>query len=251
MCLLSVVAVSSHCYADFVFANGQQNTVDYQINDYVVVTDSQTGAVTEVTFLQGAMVLGTLQSEDDSLIALDNSRVRVEGGSFVNDVVAADDSQLVISGGQLNDDVQLYGEASILITGGVIADDVETYGGTLSITGGTFAEDIEIFEGSAELSGGTFNTSGNGRFRVGADGSLVIVGRELTVNGTAVGSGQITDVSGLISGTLADGSTFTDIRFSTQGGQGFLGFQAVPEPTSGSLVLLATLALGFRRIRRN
>ncbi|MEM7311919.1 MAG: hypothetical protein AAF497_02085 [Planctomycetota bacterium] len=214
--LLSL-ASSQVVHAVLVFDNGGPNTVDTLVTDFIEVYDSLGGDVTTVTFDTGAIITGTHPS-DDTVAAFDRSVVNILDGIFSNDVTGYDESTINVYGGSLIDDLFGLQSATINVFGGTVVEDVTVLDdATAYLTGGVFNEDIEVDGGLIDISGGMLAANGLGGLDIGlgadADGTIILRGSSFTVNGVPATSGPIADISGTISGTLADGSTFTDVPF--------------------------------------
>lgn len=192
-----------------------------------------------------------------------------------------DDATLNLDGGTFNDEFYAYTggdgpsvpELAINVSGttfnGVVGFDLGYYGdGTdLTITGGLFNEAVTIdtdYDSIVTLAGGVFNSdltvnaSGQSEvhvyggqlgtsYGITEDAMVTFYGTEFFVNGMPVSFGTLDlatfGAEARLSGTLADGSTFSD-GLLTDNGQGSfeLVFQSgiVPEP--GSLALLLAVA---------
>lgn len=255
--LLAIIAATQTetAVADLIYGDGGVHVVDSVVSDVVGVWDGF--GPTTVTFRDGATITGT-DRFDDTLYVLDRSIVFIEGGDFADDVSAYNQAQITISGGSLGDDLFATNRARVTVTGGQIADDVEAFGASMiTLAGGSFGEDVEAVGGSIVVTGGLFAQNGLANldtgFGVANGGSITLVGSGFLLNGQALGSSEITDVSGLLSGTLADGTSFSNIPFTRDlrgnGAIGFITITAVPEPSALSLIALAGL-LTINRYQR-
>ncbi len=254
----AVLLSSGTAHALTTFDNGLSDTiVDYALNDYIRVRDSSVGSPTRVTFNTGANITGT-DSADDTVWTEDSSEVVINDGFFEDDVSAYNQSSIFINGGILDDDVYAEGSSTITITGGSVADDVEaTQGSAIYISGGSIGEDIEASNNATvDISGGELAANGvihlDYGLAVDGNGLIILRGLSFSVNGSPVSSGFLAEVSGTISGTLADGSAFTNLPFDRNpfddgGGPGSIQIDVIPEP--GSLALLLGLG-GVVLLRR-
>ncbi|MEM7785820.1 MAG: PEP-CTERM sorting domain-containing protein [Planctomycetota bacterium] len=242
------------CVADVVFDDGGLHFVKNLVNDFIRVSDSNLGVPTTVVFESGAIVNGTSGS-DDSAFVTGRSFISIVDGIFEDDVSAYQSSILDIAGGQILDDVFASGDSFVSISGGVIADDLEAVDNSqVVMTGGTIGEDIEVSGGSIRILGGQFAASGIGRIGLGDGGLITLVGSNFSINGNSIGPGNVTEMSGFLSGTLADGSSFTNILFERNLGDptmpGTLIIAPVPEPSTLLTMLAAVnFSLWIRRRR--
>lgn len=251
--------VALQANARTVYEDGQTTTVDDTVNDFIEVFDDFSGLFpqsTTVFFETGANITG--EFDDDTVYVADTSTVIINGGNFSNDVTADFFATMIINGGVMNDDVNAFENAYIEIHGGSIADDVFAFTDgsglpTIRIFGGTFGEDIETVGGVIEISGGTIaaKESANGGLYVDEFGLIQIEGSDFSIDGSPVGLGFVTPLSGLLSGTLGDGTAFTDVPFDRDpsGDEGSGVILLVPEPTSLAAFGLGGLCLMARRRR--
>ncbi|MEM1228697.1 MAG: hypothetical protein AAGJ40_23680 [Planctomycetota bacterium] len=251
---LCQVLSAKSSFAEVVFDDGGFNVVNTAIDDFIRVSDSSSGTPTSVIFEAGANIMG--DSFGDSIRVRDRSMISVFDGTFAEDVTALDSSVMEISGGQFLDDVFAFDDSLVLVSGGSIADDLTAVGNSnVIMTGGSVGEDVEVSGASIRVVGGAFATSGMGGLALGDGGEIVLVGSNFLLNGAPIGFGEITDFSGLLSGTLSDGSMFSDIPFRRNFGNpmmpGTLSVTAIPEPTA--FWLMTFIAVGstvlFRRRR--
>ncbi len=278
------IAVATQANAVVIFEDGSSHVIDSEINDFVYVFDSfPAGDPTHVTFNTGTNITGS-DSEDDSLYVSDFSSATINDGTFAEDVVSdgfatieifdgtlGDDLQafflstISVFGGSIADDVEAFGASFIEIFdgtigddviatgislieifGGSITDDVEAFGGSLiEIFGGSIGEDIEAFDdGIIDISGGSLGSS----LRATNRSLIVLRGSEFSIDGTPVGPGDIAQSSGLISGTLDDGSSFSDVAFDIRRRADIrLIITPVPDGAPGAIGMLSLLAVLFAR----
>jgi hypothetical protein len=169
-----------------------------------------------------------------------NSTVNIYGGTVVGansnngwaaDVQASSSSTVNIQGGTF--------------TGGSGLDDFQVFdGGTLNFYRGNFdfGTGIQDYDnGAANIYGGTFR--GGGDLQLLPNGTMNIYGR-----GFNYPVGPISSLSGAITGTLSDGSSF-DLAF-TQSSGGEIILLPVPEPATGLLLLLTGAGLLLHRRRK-
>lgn len=207
---------------------------------------------------------GTLAENVDMY---DSSTFYLQGGNVGEDVYVDNSATAYLSSGTINDDVVAYSSGTVHLSGATVGDDIEVNGsGKVYITGGSINEDIEIFNsnfggGLVDISGGQLAAGGLGNldvgFGVGRRGLLILRGSSFLVNGIAVGSGFVLPNSGVLSGTLLDGSTFTNIPFDRVGGSNrgkieLIVTEAVtiPTPMGASMAMVGLAGIAARR-RRN
>lgn len=246
---------SSVVHAEVLFNDGGVHVVDTRIDDFIQVRNAAGGAVTTVTFESGAFITGT-DRFDDTVFVQGDSVINVIDGRFVNDVSAYQRGELNIEGGQFDDDVFATNQAIVRLSGGVIEDDLEAFGNSrIVMTGGSIGEDIEADGGTIVISGGTFATGGivdlDTGLGVSRGGSIQLIGSNFRLNGSAIGFGELTAETGLLSGVLADGSAFNDIPFTRimrgNGSPGSLTLSAIPEPSHCAVLALGGLIVVGRR----
>lgn len=242
---------------DVIFSDGGNHIVNSVVNDFIEVRNGTGGVPTTVTFQDGADIRGT-DDFDDTVYVLQDSIVNIEAGRFVDDVSAYNRGRLNITGGQLLDDVYAANRATVFLSGGIISDDLEADDNSrIVMTGGSVGEDIESYGGTIVISGGTFaasSTSLDSGLGVSRGGTIELIGSGFRLNGNAIGSGSLTEVSGLLSGTLADGSSFVDIPFTRNllgnGNLGSLTVTAIPEPSAILLLSIGSVTILTVRLRR-
>lgn len=171
---------------------------------------------------------------------LDNaSSTSISGGVF-NKHFEIDRSAADISGGLFNSTVSVDR----------VGDDQE-----LTIEGGVFNQpvDIDRYQGDVVISGGVFRSSLYlwPSFTDGARPTLTFIGREWTFRGRALAYlndvADITGFSGMLSGRLVDGNSFS--LFISSYNQPFRISVHVPEPAPLNLLLLSLASACFTRFR--
>jgi len=245
--------------AQLTYDNGTTNVVDTTINNFISVENSSGGDPTTATFNTGAEVTGDFM--DLTVAVGDTSIVIINDGVFAQDVASFDSATLSIFGGSLNDDLVGLGNSVINFYDGTLADDIEALGSsTINLLGGSYGQDIETAGGTIDISGGTLaaNGTGGGLF-TDENGTIILQGFSFSVNGSAfTTSGTVSDLSGTLSGTLADGTTFSNIAFDRDpsgDGSEFGTLQIMIIPELGSLTLMGVAGLvfliGFMRVSSN
>ena len=171
--------------------------------------------------------------------------VRIFGGEVGDDVDAGDHSQVMIHAGTIGGDVEASSEGRVSIFGGNIFDDVQaTDHGRIQVFGGFLGEDIEVNDnGQISIHGGIIGPDNVSDEQIQAfgDGLISLHGTNFSIDGSAVALGAISQLEGVISGTLADGNAFDMAFIQEDAGQIVLN-APVPEPSTGLLMMLNTLA---------
>jgi len=221
--------------ATLVYDDGGVHNIDYWIGEDVQVDYLAPGMQTTVNLLDGGRTGSSynLMAYEDSRInisggsigytlgAYDRSQVHISGGSIGFSLAANDTSQVHISGGSI-DYLQLYESSRVDIYGGSIADNLDNYlfpAGQLT--------DLAI---------------------------LTIHGSDFAVNGVAFGYGELFGPGGgysppgngyQITGMLVSGELIDNYYY--------IGYNAkiilIPEPAT--LLLLSLGAMMLRRKRQN
>ncbi len=193
---------------------------DGQTDGHFDVFDNAIGIFTggivgdEVKALGNSMIMiGTpmgmapvLDIEDD-LEVLNNSFVEVYEGRVFDDIEVSGTSVLNIFDGEFDEDVEAFDNAEINIFGGFFNTG---FGDPKDIEGGEIAaEDSDEAVNSAVVNvrGGTFvGALFDPDFKAEGNGTINIFGTDFAVDGSPVGFGQLAALSGLLTGTLEDGS---------------------------------------------
>ncbi len=261
-CTVFVVALgwlATQADAVLVFNNGSAtNVVDSTVNDFIEVRNTPgpgPGTPTTVTFVAGADITGT-DAFDDTVSVFNRSAVVIQDGSFANDVSGYGRSTLTLLGGQFEDDLYVQDRAVLTVNGGTIADDIEAVDNSqVFLRGGSFGEDIEVDGATLTLSGGTIAANGDGRLRVDGGGEMIIEGLPFLIDGTTVAPGLVIPISGLLSGVLSDGTSFSDVLFDRNPSGGFstglIRLVAIPEAGTAIPAVLISGILMSRLRRRH
>ena len=198
---------------------------------------------------------GTL---NDDLLIYKGSAI-INDGYIANTTQVYLDSRLDVFGGDFGSYFFVGEDAVVNFYDGVIGDDIKTInGGTVFMSGGSVGNDIEVNDGGLiDISGGILAADGLGSLDVGLaannDGRIILRGMDFLINGLPALDGLVSPLTGTISGTLADGTAFSDIPFDQNplGNRGFIELVVVPEPASLAMMGLGTVCLFSRRRRKS
>ena len=250
----AVSALASTVFGDVIYESGTSVFVDEAIGQAVGIRNSSGGDPTTVTFGSNTALTGD-NFDDDSLFTEGSSVAIINGGSISNDISSYDQSRIEINGGTFSDDIYVTDNGYVQMNGGTLAEDIVVWGpnASMEINGGNIGRDITVGFGNLVISGGTLVFGGSGNLidgiLVGDGGVVDFVGTALFVDGMAV-TGTVTQLTGELSGTLADGSTFSGFIFDRGPGgavtEGTIRFTAVPEPSLAGLTVLLPFFV-FRR----
>ncbi|MEM1166506.1 MAG: hypothetical protein AAGI30_09490 [Planctomycetota bacterium] len=276
------VGVSPGAHAILIIDNGlDTNVFDSVTSDTVVVADSLGGAPTRLEVRDGAELGESIF--DTSLLTDFNSSAVINGGTLTQDAFAQGNSSITlndgliqddfitidtstgtINGGTINGDVESQGVSTIQIFDGILGEDTQAMDGSLlQIFGGEFNQDVEASESATiEIFGGTFATGGLDNQDVGVSAAgfaeVIIYGTGFQIDGEDVAFGEIAANSGVLTGTLFNGSSletnFTRINQRIGFGVRVRGTITLVEqiiPTPGSAALLALAVFTTARRRRN
>ena len=151
-------------------------------------------------------------------IDISNSNINISGGEvaltatdIVEGVNNINNNTVTITGGDVGSFFQIRGNSTLELSGGSL-EGFGIIGGAASgvVTGGSF--NITDVSGPLDISGGDFNT-----FRVFSGGSVNLFGTDFAIDGvpiTGLTLGQqfiVLDRNVTLSGTLSDGSTFSNL----------------------------------------
>ena len=151
-------------------------------------------------------------------VDISNSNINIAGGQvaltatdIVEGVNNIDNNTITITGGDVGSFFQVRGNSTLELSGGSL-EGFGIIGSSASgvVTGGSF--NITDVSGPLDISGGDFNT-----FRVFSGGSVNLFGTDFAIDGvpiTGLTLGQqfiVLDRNVTLSGTLSDGSTFSNL----------------------------------------
>lgn len=209
-----------------------------------------------------------------------NSDIEITGGTIGDTVNTWDNSTVKISNGLIGDNFQLQHNSTVYFSGGSIAGNLQGWGdAVINISGGSVEEylrgnhnsTINMLGGSVNhlaayndtmvyLSGGSVGGSFNAHddsiiyldgsgFAITIDGVTTSLsnGDMLSDFGKLIDGGSLVYYTGIITGTLADGSALNDefTIFNMGSFEGTADIIIIPEPCS--LVLLSLGGLMLRR----
>ncbi len=214
-------------------------------------------------------------------VEINNSTINIAGGqvalgaSDLSEGVNNFNNTITVTGGDVGGFFQLRESSTLELAGGTIESFGTLPNATATVTGGSFT--LVDNNGELNIFGGDFNT-----FRTFGNSSVNLFGTDFSIDGIPVddlslGSAfEILDRNVTLSGTLSDGSTFSNFLDSTtpigsldfgpfatladlQAVPGFASsgstvtvtlVQGVPEPSSLALLSLVSCAMLCRRLRR-
>lgn len=170
---------------------------------------------------------------DYGLIVLDNSTITMSGGT-VGVIYADRDSAVTISGGTIQSEFVSHDNSAITMSGGVAREAHSHDNSTITMSGGVIERDFRVYDSA----------------------TVYLEGSNFRVNGTSLVNGDKLSnfvdffdnrYHGIITGTLADGSTLNNYFsiWNTGGHAGTGDIIIIPEPCS--LVLLGLGGLVLRR----
>lgn len=210
-----------------------------------------TGYGSSTTRITGGF-LGT--APNHTVNAYDSSTIEMSGGTVKYSLKAYDSSHITMSGGTVTNSLTAHGSATITMTGGT----VDSYylraneSSNVTISGGTVDWLLAQGFSTVTVSGGTI------RNELVADGAatITIVGQGFAVDGVHVPYGDLTALTGTLTGTLASGDPVDNAFF--QGGGDHTGTIAlapagdilVPALSSGGKLALAAALIGSVAMRR-
>lgn len=165
---------------------------------------------------------------DVALVAGGSVGTAVEGDFEVND-----SSSITMTGGSVGGDLEAFASSTITMTGGAVGDYLVAYDDSLvTLSGGSIGGEVWAWDSS----------------------TITIVGSGFEVNGTPVPFGNLTALTGTLTGTLLFGDSLNNVFRQggyNDGSQVYSGtITLVPEPSTAPLVgfgLLGLLAVGRRR----
>ncbi len=223
------------------FADGLTHTVDSAYVS-VEVSDGPGPSTTTVHVEDGAAVLAQFTATDSSVVNIN--------GGMVGGMGFDGGSTLSMSGGAVGGRLFLHGSSSADIGGGEISHLDPRGLSTVNISGGVLSTLWTGDNSTVTMSGGTFSRYEPGHLerRVQAydSSTIVMVGAGFEVDGIPVPYGDVTALSGTLTGTLLSGESF-HAEFRQGGGFHTGTITLVPEPTTALLLGIGLGGLALRR----
>ena len=233
-------------------------------------------------FSAAAFPNGVTLNINDGIVGLgveiNNSTINIAGGQValgatdLSEGVNNIDNDVTVTGGAVGNFFQLRGNSTLQLSGGSVEGFGTLLNASANVTGGSF--NLVDNNGVLNISGGDFNT-----FRVFPTTAVVnLFGTDFAIDGVPIsglplnGVFEITNRDVTLSGTLSDGSTFSNfldsttpigaLNFDPVFGEVLPGFAtpgstvnviltppAVPEPSAIGIILLSACGLLSRRRR--
>jgi hypothetical protein len=172
----------------------------------------------------------------DDLNSWDSSVIKFLGGTVTGYLNAGDSSTVTVVGGTVDLDFDSWFESNATFSGGTVTGDIDAWeSSSFTWNGGTVAG--EVFAGDTA--------------------TLTIVGTGFQVDGVPVPLGDLSAMTGVLTGTLESGDPINNTFY--QGGHDYYGNSSwfvtgtitlVPEPSMVLLQTVALLSLGAIATRR-
>ena len=173
------------------------------------------------------------------------------GGVVVNTSVYGNSHIDMLGGDVFGAFLAAAESASILMSGGTVHGILESvHDSEMSLIGGFVGLQVRAWDrGQITIAGGTIGTSGAyPQIRSFGQAVIDILGHDFAIDGVAVPLGEISALTGRITGTLASGDLL-DYRFERVTTSA-IRLIANPEPGTGLLLGFGLIALGARWRRR-
>lgn len=165
-----------------------------------------------------------------NVLVYGNSHVDMSGGEVHGLYLAAtDDASIIMSGGVVHSILEATGRASIELAGGYVDFQVR-------------ADDSSYLA----IAGGTIGGSSIADIRVLGSALIEIFGSDFAIDGIPVGFGDVSALTGQLTGTLGSGELI-DNDFEHVLGAGTIRLMPIPEPGAGLLLAAGLIALARRR----
>lgn len=182
------------------------------------------------------------------LDSYDSSTITLSGGEVAARLYAHGSSTVTMSDGWILMSLTAYDSSTVTMSGGMADWGLDAHGSSTVTMSGGWANFLKAYDSSTvTMSGGVV-----GNYLAAAGSSILnVVGGGFKINGNSVQFGNLTVLTGTLTGTLASGESLNNLFY--QGGYGGWAtgtIRLVPEPSTAGLVgfgLLGLLAAGRRR----
>ena len=220
--VLMVIVPASQQVQALIIDDGLEHTIDYYLNDWVVVHDGSTLPLPDVTTLN----IETGATITQEVLAYDNSKITMSGGLIEADdthfgiLAAFDHSEINFSGGTVGHALQAYDNSQVIMTSGSVVHGVTaSHNSQMSIFGGSLGVLIATADSQITIHGTDFNYP---------YGPLLSPSR--------------------LNGTLANGDPIVDLGcWIFPGGTASIILTSNPEPATILLLGLGGVIVGRRR----
>lgn len=230
---------TSTASAVIVIDDGAVHNVPPDIGETVILRNNGALATT-LNVGVGGTVAGNVRADDDSI-------VNISGGTIF-DLDAHDNSVSTVTGGSI-EEFNLFGNAVVNFSGGTLTIDVEMFNNSaLVMTGGTInaagsLRGILLSDNAtASISGGTISNA----IVIRESGMVTLSGLSFNFAAGDYAAGSALDGQ-VVTGTLADGSAFSQEVSFENSVNATLRLEVIPEPSSLALLGLGGLLVARRR----
>lgn len=254
--------------AQITFDDGGVHYVDYEINDNVLVRSGNLRPTT-LNVMSNGRIIGLLGVKELSIVNIsggiiedtfsvsDRSKVNISDG-ILNGRLHVKSPYVEVIGGTINKNIECYGTGGVNISGGELTawlrmsnDSIGTISGgiiqavrahensQLNISGGLFIDSIVATNDTVlDITGGLFGGTIDVRYNA-----------VITISGTGFNYpyGEISDITGILAGTLDSGEAINNNFSISHYGPGYDGAKIVLTPEPTTLLLLGLGAVLLRR----
>lgn len=253
----------THSYEQVYFNDGGSHIIDYLLDAEVIVDKDNPGTGTRLELVDGGGIApgqgyGNIVAHQDSRITVsggtmgwtlwanDRSRVQITGGYLRGSLSTGSMYTAFMSGGSVTSAVANR-NGSIDVSGGIIRRSLETQGTTsATVRGGEIAKINCLDSSRISIWGGTITQSLIAGYYNDASSLITIYGDNFAINGLSIMPGEYASsysYNGLITGTLKDGSLM-NTSFELNGNSDIL---FIPEPGTVAMLGLGCLLIRKRR----